>query len=202
MRFLNLFRRAKLDAQLDDELAFHLEQLTAEFIRKGLSPAEAAREARRQFGNLAVHREAYQDQRGVPWLSDAFATSSYGTNFAHPLSAATFVSDAVNVVFPWSMCPIVPTFTCGFERSNFSFAICVVCSPPSPLPGSGASDPVLLPCCPTRVRLLRLQPQRNGLTASRVPCLADVHHFSERRLEPMTRIELVTSSLPRTCSAN
>jgi hypothetical protein len=21
------------------------------------------------------------------------------------------------------MCPIVPTFTCGFERSNFSFAI-------------------------------------------------------------------------------
>ena len=58
-----------------------------------------------------------------PCDSDAFATSSYGTNFAHPLSAATFVSAAVKVVFPWSMCPIVPTFTCGFERSNFSFAI-------------------------------------------------------------------------------
>jgi hypothetical protein len=45
------------------------------------------------------------------------------------LSAATFVSAAVNVVFPWSMCPIVPTFTCGFDRSNFSFAIamCSVC---------------------------------------------------------------------------
>src|SRR6201996_7491696 len=35
----------------------------------------------------------------------------------------TFVIAAVSVVFPWSMCPIVPTFTCGFERSNFSFAI-------------------------------------------------------------------------------
>src|ERR1044071_10041600 len=58
-----------------------------------------------------------------PWLSDALATSSYGTNFAHPVSAATFVSDAVRVVLPWSMCPIVPTFTCGFERSNFSLAI-------------------------------------------------------------------------------
>jgi hypothetical protein len=23
------------------------------------------------------------------------------------------------------MCPIVPTFTCGFDRSNFSFAMCV-----------------------------------------------------------------------------
>src|SRR5688572_14590792 len=61
-----------------------------------------------------------------PCDSDAFATSSYGTNFAHPLSAATFVSAAVKVVFPWSMCPIVPTFTCGFERSNFSLAICDV----------------------------------------------------------------------------
>jgi hypothetical protein len=27
---------------------------------------------------------------------------------------------AVNDVFPWSTCPIVPTFTCGFDRSNFS----------------------------------------------------------------------------------
>src|SRR5262249_44706793 len=44
-------------------------------------------------------------------------------NFAHPLAAATFVSAAVSVVFPWSMWPMVPTLTWGFERSNFSFAI-------------------------------------------------------------------------------
>jgi len=24
---------------------------------------------------------------------------------------------------PWSTCPIVPMFTCGFDLSNFSFAI-------------------------------------------------------------------------------
>jgi hypothetical protein len=30
---------------------------------------------------------------------------------------------AVSVVFPWSTCPIVPTFTCGFVLSNFFFAI-------------------------------------------------------------------------------
>jgi len=30
---------------------------------------------------------------------------------------------AVYVVFPWSTCPIVPTFTCGFVRSNFSLDI-------------------------------------------------------------------------------
>ena len=30
---------------------------------------------------------------------------------------------AVSVVLPWSMCPIVPTFTWGFVRSNFCLAI-------------------------------------------------------------------------------
>src|SRR5204863_2921424 len=41
-----------------------------------------------------------------------------------PLSDSTFVIAAVRVVLPWSMCPIVPTLRCGFERSNFCFAIC------------------------------------------------------------------------------
>src|SRR5438105_2148791 len=44
-------------------------------------------------------------------------------NFAQPLSEATLVSAAVKVVLPWSMCPIVPTFTCGLLRSNFSLAM-------------------------------------------------------------------------------
>jgi hypothetical protein len=55
------------------------------------------------------------------------------------LSDATFVSAAVSVVFPWSMCPIVPTFTCGFVRSNFSFAMRVILNPPSQTPPSAAS---------------------------------------------------------------
>src|SRR5437870_3558732 len=36
---------------------------------------------------------------------------------------STLVIAAVSVVFPWSMCPIVPTFMCGLDRSNFSLAI-------------------------------------------------------------------------------
>src|SRR3989442_5191488 len=41
---------------------------------------------------------------------------------------STFVIAAVNVVLPWSMCPIVPMFTCGFVRSYFAFAM--ICVPP------------------------------------------------------------------------
>src|SRR5437868_12535377 len=37
--------------------------------------------------------------------------------------ASTLVMAAVKVVLPWSMCPIVPTFTCGFVRSYLAFAM-------------------------------------------------------------------------------
>src|SRR5436309_2683566 len=44
-------------------------------------------------------------------------------NLASPLDSATLVIAAVSVVLPWSTCPIVPTFTCGFVRSNFALAM-------------------------------------------------------------------------------
>src|SRR5215211_5323517 len=53
-------------------------------------------------------------------------------------SDSTFVIAAVSVVLPWSMCPIVPTLTCGLLRSNFSFAtpnypfLKVLCGPEGP----------------------------------------------------------------------
>src|SRR5512143_616884 len=48
---------------------------------------------------------------------------SYARYCACPVIASTFVIAAVNVVFPWSTCPIVPTLQCGFVLSNFAFAI-------------------------------------------------------------------------------
>src|SRR5712664_1903637 len=66
------------------------------------------------------------DSSRRPCDSDALATSSYEMNFAQPLSDDTFVSAAVRVVLPWSICPIVPTFTCGLLRSNFSLAMSTI----------------------------------------------------------------------------
>src|SRR5207237_9605885 len=42
---------------------------------------------------------------------------------ACPLRDRVLVIAAVSVVLPWSMCPIVPTFTCGLLRSNFFLAM-------------------------------------------------------------------------------
>ena len=55
---------------------------------------------------------------------DIFVNSgSLSYRVRHSFSDCTFVIAAVNVVFPWSTCPIVPTFTCGFVRSNFALAM-------------------------------------------------------------------------------
>src|SRR5207244_1431117 len=55
--------------------------------------------------------------------SGALSIESKARNSASPRSASTLVIAAVRVVLPWSMCPIVPTFTCGLVRSNFFLAM-------------------------------------------------------------------------------
>src|SRR5436309_14344684 len=57
--------------------------------------------------------------RTVPPL----AMSAYDLVLARPCSARTARMAAVSVVLPWSMCPIVPTLTCGLVLVNVSFAI-------------------------------------------------------------------------------
>src|SRR5207237_9687815 len=55
--------------------------------------------------------------------SGAESMESKGRNSASPLSDSTLVMAAVRVVLPWSMCPIVPTLTCGLVLSNFFLAM-------------------------------------------------------------------------------
>src|SRR6266508_2486783 len=55
--------------------------------------------------------------------SGALSIWSYAMNCARPFDAQYLVIAAVSVVFPWSTCPMVPTFTCGLLRSNFSLAM-------------------------------------------------------------------------------
>ena len=54
--------------------------------------------------------------------SGALSIESNARYSASPLRARYFVIAAVRLVFPWSMWPIVPMFTCGLLRSNFFLA--------------------------------------------------------------------------------
>jgi hypothetical protein len=51
-----------------------------------------------------------------------------GVKSAHPFVDKTLVMAAVRVVLPWSICPMVPTFTWGFVLSNFFLATIILLS--------------------------------------------------------------------------
>jgi predicted permease len=56
------------EAELSEELAAHVAMLEEENLRRGLAPAEARRRALVRFGGLAATKDAWRDQRGLPWL--------------------------------------------------------------------------------------------------------------------------------------
>ena len=65
-----VFRRARLERELDAELRFHLEQQIADERRRGMSEADARRQAHLRFGGLDQAKEACRDARGTRWLTD------------------------------------------------------------------------------------------------------------------------------------
>jgi hypothetical protein len=67
-RFFALFRRARLDHKMDDEMRAHLERETEQNIARGMSPDEAHCAARRGFGGIDGLQEKERDVRGVHWL--------------------------------------------------------------------------------------------------------------------------------------
>ena len=53
---------------LDTELSEHLQLLTEENIRRGMSEPDARAAAQREFGGVEQTKEAYRDQRSVPFV--------------------------------------------------------------------------------------------------------------------------------------
>ena len=76
-RLLSVFRKRKQDGRLDEELQCHLEMLIEASLRAGLSPEEARRQARFALGGLEQTKEAYRDQRGIPFIETALRDLRY-----------------------------------------------------------------------------------------------------------------------------
>jgi predicted permease len=62
-RVIAVFRWGAQDDEMNQEMAFHVEAMTREYVRSGMSEADAARAARKQFGSVLRHKEAGHDAR-------------------------------------------------------------------------------------------------------------------------------------------
>src|ERR1700730_12550439 len=73
-----LFRRRRLEDDLDEEVRSHLELAVELNMGKGMSAEDARREALRSFGGVERTNEMYRDQRGLPMIETAWQDLRFG----------------------------------------------------------------------------------------------------------------------------
>src|SRR5579862_5455148 len=78
IRLRSLFRRAKVEEELDDELRFHMDQQVDKYMRAGMSREEALRQVRLDFGGLEQVKEDCRDARGVSFVESLAQDLRYG----------------------------------------------------------------------------------------------------------------------------
>ncbi len=76
-RIINLFRRERVEAEIDAELRAHLEMAVEDAVRAGVSEEEARRVARVRFGNLQVMRERTVGADAALWVEGLWRDVKY-----------------------------------------------------------------------------------------------------------------------------
>ena len=77
-RFMELFRKARRERELNEEVGAHLEMLVEKYRRRGMPPEEARYAALRSFGGVEQTKERYRDLRGLPSVESFFQDLRFG----------------------------------------------------------------------------------------------------------------------------
>jgi putative ABC transport system permease protein len=72
-----LRRQSDLEAQLDREMRFHIEEHAADLMARGVPEAEARRGARVAMGGVEVVKEECRDARGTRWAEELWQDTHY-----------------------------------------------------------------------------------------------------------------------------
>jgi predicted permease len=98
LRARALLRPGRVERELNEELAFHVEREAARLIDEGVAPAEARRRAQARFGSMALAADRCRDERGTAIVENALRDIQYAwrTFRKAPLTAFTIVATVAN----------------------------------------------------------------------------------------------------------
>jgi putative ABC transport system permease protein len=87
-----LIRSESIHDEIDEEMRFHVEMRAEENVQRGMSPAEARREAERRFGGLMRMKERGYEVRGGRWLESCWRDCRYGARSLRKSPGFTLVA--------------------------------------------------------------------------------------------------------------
>ncbi len=91
-RIHDILRKDKLDRDLQDELATHLELHIADNLRAGMSPEEARRQALLKLGGLEQTKESIRELRGATAIESLFRNLRFGFRLLRKSPAFTAIA--------------------------------------------------------------------------------------------------------------
>ena len=77
LRFFGLFANSKAEAELDREIAAHLQLLEDDFLDRGVTPEEARRAARRAYGGVEQVKQLHRNERAYQGLASTVMDVQY-----------------------------------------------------------------------------------------------------------------------------
>src|SRR5262245_45450421 len=77
LRVRALLRRTRVEQELDDEIAFHIEREARKLIDEGMAPAKARERARARFGSTTLMADRCRDERRIAVIDNAIRDVQY-----------------------------------------------------------------------------------------------------------------------------